>query len=139
MEVNLYQKMVIDQLDRLFPYQQHTITSMPTQHIVTELRTLVESLYMPSTSRPNPFTTVASSGEPLARRCGTLVWSAGDESQEQSLLDNHDLYLPDIRSPHSQLRGDRGGVSSFYVKRCIYLAFFGDTNDYDECRTSERL
>lgn len=76
--------------------------------------TLVSS---PITS--NPFLTVASPGEPVSRR-------SGHSSSDTEDLGH--LFLDKIHAPLKDYQRAGDEVSSFYVKRCRHIAFFGALN-----------
>ena len=71
----------------------------------------------PSSTHP-PITTVAM-GEPLSRRSGR---ACGDPQGDN---DRSHLFLRKMHCPLSEFQLAGYDISSFYVKRCKYLAFFG--------------
>lgn len=66
-----------------------------------------------------PAITTAGIGEPLSRRCGRRCGGPVYDS------DRHHLFLRKIYAPLSDSQKEGYDISSFYVKRSIYLAFFG--------------
>lgn len=102
-----------------------------------QIKSIPESLYrafqeyllkcaIPDNSSLSPVITTPDAGEPLSRRCGRscLRDSHGDRVADRANVDCH-LFLRKMHQPLSTLRGAGYGISSFYVKRCIYTAFFG--------------
>lgn len=68
-----------------------------------------------------PSITTATAGEPISQRCGR---SCGDLSNDGD--DRLHMFLPKLYATFAEMRKDGGVVNSFYVKRSIYLAFFGN-------------
>jgi hypothetical protein len=61
---------------------------------------------------------VASCGVSVAQRCGPEVW---DDNKE---LDNlKHMFLEKMHLPLAKLQRGSEGISLFYVKQLIYLAF----------------
>jgi hypothetical protein len=73
-----------------------------------------------TTSRPS--VTTVSIGEPLSQRCGWRYSGPLDDA------DRLHLFLRKMHAPLSDFPRGSYDISSFYVKRSIYLAFFGTTN-----------
>ncbi|TGO32402.1 hypothetical protein BHYA_0321g00090 [Botrytis hyacinthi] len=68
----------------------------------------------------NPAITIGGEGgEPLSRRCGRAC-------ADISSKDRVHLFLEKMHRPLHEFQNDGLDVTSFFVKRCIYLAFFGD-------------
>jgi len=70
-------------------------------------------------SSSQPSITTIGIGEPLSRRCGR--GGGGPPSDN----DRPHLFLRKMHAPLSQIQKAGFDISSFYVKRCTYLAFFG--------------
>jgi len=73
-----------------------------------------------TTSRPS--VTTVGIGAPLSQRCGRRCGGPLNDA------DRLHLFLRKMHAPLSDFPRDGYDVSSFYVKRSIYLAFFGTTN-----------
>lgn len=66
-----------------------------------------------------PSITTATAGEPVSQRCGRSCGLSDDG-------DRLHMFLPKLHATFAEMRKDGGEVSSFYVNRSIYLAFFGN-------------
>ena len=69
-----------------------------------------------------PSITTIGGGEPLSQRCGRGCGGPVDDK------DRVHLFLRKLHAPLSDFQQGGSDISSFYVKRCIYLAFFGPTH-----------
>jgi hypothetical protein len=120
-----YQRMVLDLISRILPNRKAADIQTRTQSMVRELRELVDTLGATEVERFAPWATVTGLGEPISRRCGPAVWAGGDGEGGESEDLNH-IFLNQMHVPLAELQRGGQGISSFYVKRSIYLAFFGD-------------
>lgn len=111
--------MVLDLLRRAFPIQKLADIQTRAQPLVRELRELIDGLSALLMKQLTPRSTVPGLGEPLSQRCGPPVW-AHDGSSD----DVNQMFLKQMHLPLAALQDGGEGISSFYIKRSIYLAFF---------------
>ena len=75
-----------------------------------------ENRYQTRKPTATPQLVVEHHGETHARRCGRYFQKAYE-------YDRHFLFLPNLWPP---ITGTGMGLSSFLVRKCVYIAFFGD-------------
>ena len=131
-----YQRMVLDLLRRALPTQKPADIHVRAQSLVTELRELVDALSTVTTKRSTPWSTVSGLGEPLSRRCGPSAWAPSHHDNDGISDDANQVFLPQMHLPLADLQNGGEGISSFYVKRSIYLAFFGPLPGDEEASSS---
>jgi hypothetical protein len=77
-----------------------------------------------------PNITSAGVGEPLSRRCGRACVTTSEDRMH--------LFLRTMHRQLGEYGSDGVDISSFFVKRCIYLAFFGSAQVLDGSMNGER-
>lgn len=115
-----YQKMALDLLQRTLPTQKPADCYDKAQVLAKTLRELINSLSSAAVEESKPWLTVPGLGVPISQRCGPEVWDNNTDSDDLKHIFLHQMHL----DPSDLQRGGEG-ISSFYVKRSIYLAFFG--------------
>jgi len=131
-----YQKMVLDLLHRTLPTQMPADCHDRAQSLARELRKLMNMANSTTVEESKPWLTVAGSGEPISRRCGTAAWT---HFQNDSIVDSDDLkhmFLDKMHLPLAEFQRVGEGLSSFYIKRSIYLAFFGSFTEAAQSNAS---
>ena len=80
-------------------------------------------------------TATSTPGVSLLQRCGQSCFTRGgeDASPDNDFLH---LFIGNLHEPLNNIQGAGFDVSSFFVKRSIYLAFFGNINANGEQSTS---
>ncbi|KFY96898.1 hypothetical protein V498_02409 [Pseudogymnoascus sp. VKM F-4517 (FW-2822)] len=122
-----YQKMALNLIHRALPIPKPADRNNKTQPLATNIRELIKSLSSSAVEDSKPWLTVAGSGVPIRWRCGPEVW--GDD------VDSNDLkhmFLGKMHLSLAELQRGGEGISSFYVKQSIYLAFWGPLDQSDQ-------
>ena len=121
-----YQAMVLDLLKRIQPNCKAIDIQSRVQSMARELRELVDTVGVTEVERFVPWATVAGLGEPRSRRCGPVAWPSTSDRESEESDDVNNIFLGQMHLPLAELQKAGQGISSFYVKQSIYLAFFGD-------------
>jgi hypothetical protein len=130
---------MLDLLHYILPTQKPIDIQARTQPIVRELRELVDALGNTAVEKSTPWSTVAGLGEPLSRRCRPLAWESSDNDPGRNSDNLNYIFLTKMYVPLSGLQSGREGISSFYVKRLIYLTFFGIIPGGEQTRLSNAM
>lgn len=115
-----YEKMALNLLHRALPIQKPADRNSKAQPLATNIRELIKSLGSSAVEDSKPWLTVAGSGVSIAQRCGPEVWDDNVDSD-----DLKHIFLGKMHLPLAELQRGGEGISSFYVKRSIYFAFWG--------------
>jgi len=113
------EKMVTEKLKKMIPEQLGKFSDVQMQVLTKDIK---QYLCQPEESTQNdttPWITVYGSGVPLCERCGISSY------KNLYTSDHKYLYLSKVHAPVSDYRNGGGGLSTFFVKRCRYLAFLG--------------
>ncbi|KFY28058.1 hypothetical protein V491_00664 [Pseudogymnoascus sp. VKM F-3775] len=115
-----FQKLALDLLRRTLPIQKPAHCNVEIQSLATKIRDSMNKLGSSAVEGSKPQLTVAGWGVPIARRCGQEVWNDNVDSE-----DLKHIFLEKMHLPLADLQRGGEGMSSFYVKQSIYLAFWG--------------
>ncbi len=126
-----YQTMALNLLHRALPIQKPADRNNKTQPLATNIRELIKSLSSSAVENSKPWLTVAGTGVPILRRCGPEVWGGDVDSD-----DLKHMFLGKMHLPLAELQRGGEGISSFYVKQSIYLAFWGPLDRSDQSSAS---
>ncbi|KAM3074504.1 hypothetical protein ACMFMF_006511 [Clarireedia jacksonii] len=117
------ERLLNDMLNTL-PKEIFRFQGSPPTSLIEAFTEYLSSSTIVTNRKIAPSITSVGVGEPLPRRCGRACVTTSE--------DRVHLFL---RTMHRQL-GEYGSdgldISSFFVKRCIYLAFFGYVHIFDE-------
>jgi hypothetical protein len=131
MKKDPYQTMALNLLHRALPIQKPADRNNKTQPLATNIRELIKSLSSSAVENSKPWLTVAGTGVPIRRRCGPEVWGGDVDSD-----DLKHMFLGKMHLPLAELQRGGEGISSFYVKQSIYLAFWGPLDRSDQSSAS---
>ncbi|OBT59293.1 hypothetical protein VE04_00377 [Pseudogymnoascus sp. 24MN13] len=126
-----FQKMALNLLHRALPNHKPADLKIEAQSLATKIRDSINTLGASAVEDSKPWITVAGCGVSVAQRCGPEVWDDNEESD-----DLKHMFLEKMHLPLAELQRGGEGISSFYVKRSIYLAFWGGL---DQCNQSSAL
>jgi hypothetical protein len=103
----------------LIPPEKGRLSEVSIQKLTEVMSGFLSELERASHEISTPCATVPGAGVPLLKRCGVSLDGHEDE------VDHNYLFLKIIHAPVSEYQNRGGGLSSFFVKRCRYLAFLG--------------
>jgi hypothetical protein len=105
-------------LHSLRPEVMYNIDQKRSRALVESVHKRLQHSFIPIETESKPSITVAAGGEPIAQRCG--IPHEGSQAGDLQYLFLDKLYQP------KDFYLDAGDeISSFYIKRAIYFAFFG--------------
>ncbi|KAG0645121.1 hypothetical protein D0Z07_9209 [Hyphodiscus hymeniophilus] len=110
------EKAVIEAVSILRPNDKFAFNVNQAKQLIASFHNCMEEIVQAPVKSSPPSITVAGSGEPLARRCGS------------SSADTHDLenlFIDKVHAPLQEYQKGGDEISSFYVKRSRHRAFFG--------------
>lgn len=113
------EKMVKEMLSKLVTQQMGKLSGIQMERLTEIIKGYLSQSTGVIDEASTPCVTVPGLGEPLPQRCG--IWP---DVRSDSADRNH-LFLSKVHAPVSEYQTGGGGISSFFVKRCRYLAFFG--------------
>jgi len=113
------EKMVKERLGELIPEQLGKFSDVQIQCLTKDIRNYLSQPEGSTEDDSTPWVTVYGLGVPLYQRCGI----SSDKNLHVS--DYKYLFLNKVHAPVSDYRNGGGGLSTFFVKRCRYLAFLG--------------
>ncbi|KFY47181.1 hypothetical protein V494_00117, partial [Pseudogymnoascus sp. VKM F-4513 (FW-928)] len=122
---NPYQKMVLDLLLRTLPTQKPADRHSKAQALAKDLQNLMSALSSTTGKDSHPWITVAGSGAPISQRCGPAAWVTLTSDNDRDSEDLRHIFFNKMHLRPVDLRRGGEGVSSFFIKQSIYLAFFG--------------
>ncbi|KFY03482.1 hypothetical protein V490_00177 [Pseudogymnoascus sp. VKM F-3557] len=126
-----FQKMALDLLHRALPIHKPADLEIEARSLATQIRDSITTLGSSAVEDSKPWLTVAGCGVSIAKRCGPEVWDDNVESD-----DLKHMFLEKMHLPLAELQRGGEGISSFYVKRSIYLAFWGGIDQSDQSNAS---
>lgn len=126
-----FHKMALDLLHRALPIHKPADLEIEAQSLATQIRDSINTLGSSAVEDSKPWLTVAGCGVSIAKRCGPEVWDDNVESD-----DLKHMFLEKMHLPLAELQRGGEGISSFYVKRSIYLAFWGGIDQSDQSNAS---
>lgn len=92
-----------------------------TQYILTITESVVNQSTRATGDVPMPYITVPGEGVPLKGRCGVSA------ANHRDMVGRHEFFFDRVHAPLSEYRNSGGGLSLFFIRRCIYLSFLGPT------------
>jgi hypothetical protein len=105
-------------LHGLRPKSMYRIDHTKCQTLVQRVCNSLDEIYIPLEPTSGPSLTVPGDGEPLNRRCGI----PHEKSLEQ---DVKHLFLDRLQASDESFSNAGDGISSFFIKRAVFHAFFG--------------
>ncbi|KFZ24817.1 hypothetical protein V502_00702 [Pseudogymnoascus sp. VKM F-4520 (FW-2644)] len=126
-----FQKMALNLLHHALPNHKPADLKIEAQSLATKIRDSINTLGASAVEDSKPWITVAGCGVSVAQRCGPEVWDDNEESD-----DLKHMFLEKMHLPLAELQRGGEGISSFYVKRSIYLAFWGGLDQCDQSSAS---
>jgi hypothetical protein len=128
LQTNPMKILVEEMLIKSLPQEIGVLSDNQIQNITEIIKGLTPLTELPD-ENSTPYITVHGLGEPLLQRCGVNPDIQSDQA------DRHHLFFGKVHAPITEYRNSGGGVSSFFVKRCRYLAFLGPVSLSDMLRT----
>ena len=119
LQIDPAKKSVEEALCTLVPSETGKLSEDTIQKLAEVLRDGLANMEEVSHESSIPYVTVAGAGVPVLKRCGVSLNEHSDDA------DRNHLFLKKIHAPVSEYKKGGGGLSSFFVKRCRYLAFLG--------------
>ena len=126
-----FQEMAQNLLRRTLPIQKSAVCNSEAQSLATKISDSISTLGSSAVEVSKPWLTVAGYGMSIARRCGPAVWDDNEDSD-----DLKHIFLENMHLPLAELKRGGEGISSFYVKQSIYLAFWGPLDQSDQSSAS---
>jgi hypothetical protein len=120
-----YQKMILDLLHRTLPTHTRQDRFSQAQALSRNLRDLMNGLISTTDEDLKPWITVAGAGARISRRCGPAVWVTLKSDDDRDSDDLRHIFFSKMHLRPADLQRGGEGLSSFYIKQSIYLAFFG--------------
>ena len=128
------ERVVVEMLAKFLPPQMGTLDDTQAHNVTRIIKGyLNRPTIAVATAAVNrgsaPCATVPGLGEPVVQRCGIRA----DDGPEN--IDRSDLFLYTVHAPSCDYQNTGDDISSFFVKRCRYLAFLGPTRISDVVRS----
>lgn len=124
-----YQNMILDLLHRTLPTQKPADRHSQAQALAKNLRDLMNGLISTTGEDSKPWITVAGAGAPISQRCGPAAWVTLKSDDDRDSDDLRHIFFNKMHLRQADLQRGGEGISSFYIKQSIYLAFFGVSNE----------